>query len=93
MLSGRVNALVALTFVGLSGMIGSAAAQFSSQFDLNGGVATPGVYDYPSLSALPPTTQTVSYAAMGSPVTDTFTGTGLWTLLGSAGGLKPIPGV
>ena len=45
------NALVAVTFVGLAGMTGSATAQFSSQFDLDGDVATPGVYSYASLSA------------------------------------------
>ncbi len=89
------NALVALTLIGLAGMTGSAAAQFSSQFDLDGDVATPGVYNYASLSApaLPATTEKVTYMAGSSTVMDTFTGTGLWTLLQSAGGVKPIPGV
>ena len=92
--SRRLNSFAALTLVGLSGMTGAAvAAGPSSEFDLNGHIGTPGVYDYASLSALPPTTQTVTYKAGGTPVTDTFTGTGLWTLLGSAGGITPIPGV
>src|SRR6202041_2498081 len=65
----------------------------SPEFDLNGDVGTPGVYNYDSLSMLPPTTQTVTYAASGTPVTNTFTGTGLWTLLGNAGGIVPVPGV
>ena len=89
----RFNSFVALTFVGLAGMTGAAVAQQSTQFDLNGDIVTPGVYDYTSLSALPATTQTVTYTAAGVPVTNTFTGTGLWTLLNSAGGITPIPGV
>jgi hypothetical protein len=56
-------------------------------------VVTPGTYDLATLSALPPTTQTVTYTAAGTPVTDTYTGTNLWTLLGSAGGFTPAPGV
>ena len=93
--TNHLNALVVLTFVGLAGMTGSAAAQFSSQFDLDGDIATPGIYNYASLSApaLPPTTEKVTYMAGMSTVMDTFTGTGLWTLLQSAGGVKPIPGV
>ena len=93
--TNHLNALVVLTFVGLAGMTGSAAAQFSFQFDLDGDIATPGIYNYASLSApaLPPTTEKVTYMAGMSTVMDTFTGTGLWTLLQSAGGVKPIPGV
>jgi hypothetical protein len=37
--------------------------------------------------------QTAIYQAGGSPVTDTYTGTNLWTLLNSAGGFTPAPGV
>jgi hypothetical protein len=57
------------------------------------GSGTPGIYNYASLSKLPATTQPVTYMAGTSTVMDTFTGTGLWTLLQSAGGVKPIPGV
>jgi hypothetical protein len=91
--TNHINSLVALTFVGLAGMTGSAAAQFSSQFELDGGVGTPGIYNYASLSAmLPATTEKVTYTAAGTPVTDMFTGTGLWTLLNQAG-IEPIQGV
>jgi hypothetical protein len=95
MLASRLrNTLAALAFTGLAGMTGAAVAGGpSSQFDLNGDVATPVVETLSSLSALASTTETVTYAAGGSPVTDTYTGTTLWTLLGSAGGIKPIPGV
>jgi hypothetical protein len=65
------------------------AGPVSSQFALNGAVVTPGVYDLAALSALPPTTQTVTYLAGGSPVTDTYTGTILQTLINSAGGFTP----
>jgi hypothetical protein len=93
MLTDRRNSLVALTFIGLAGMTGTAAAQYSSQFLLNGDVGKPSLYNYASLEALPPTTQTVTYLSGTTSVTDTFTGTGLWTLLNSAGGIVPIPGV
>jgi hypothetical protein len=90
----HLNPLAVLAFVGLTGMTSVAiAAGPSTQFDLDGDIATPGVYNYASLSALPPTTQTVTYTSAGAPVTNTFTGTALWTLLGSAGGIVPVPGV
>lgn len=41
----------------------------------------------------PPTTQTVTYTAGGTPVTDTYTGTNLQTLVDAAGGFTPMPGV
>lgn len=92
--SRHLNSLAALAFIGLTGMTSVAiAAGPSTQFDLSGDIVTPSIYNYASLSALPPTTQTVTYTSAGAPVTDTFTGTGLWTLLNSAGGITPIPGV
>jgi hypothetical protein len=92
--SRHLNSLAALAFMGLTGMTSVAiAAGPSTQFDLSGDIVTPSIYNYASLSALPPTTQTVTYTSAGAPVTDTFTGTGLWTLLNSAGGITPIPGV
>ena len=94
LISRQLNALAALTFIGLTGLTGAAvAAGPSSQFDLNGDVVTPGVYDFSSLSTLPATTETVTYSAGGSPVIDTYTGTALWTLLGNAGGIVSVPGV
>jgi hypothetical protein len=69
------------------------AGPISNQFVLNGAVVTPGTYDLATLSALTPTTQTVTYKAGGSPVTDTYTGTKLQTLIDAAGGFTPAPGV
>jgi hypothetical protein len=55
------------------------------QFFLSGSVQTPGAYTLSSLSALPATTETVTYLAAGNPVTATFTGVSIWTLLTDAG--------
>lgn len=85
--------LIALSLLGLIGLADRSAAAPSLSFTLIGDIATPGTYDYATLSALAPTTQTVTYVAGSLPVTDTFTGTALWTLLNSAGGIPPIPGV
>jgi hypothetical protein len=92
LISRHLSALATLTLIGVTGMTGAAvAAGPSSQFDLNGDVGTPGVYDFSSLSALPATSESATYAAGGSPVKDTYTGTTLWTLLGSAGGSSRSP--
>jgi hypothetical protein len=94
MLSRHLSAFAALTFISLTGLTGAAvAATPSSQFDLNGDIGTPGLYDSSSLSTLPATTEAVTCSAGGSPVMDTYTGTALWTLLGNAGGIVPVPGV
>ncbi len=92
LISRQLNAVTALTFISLTGLTGAAvAAAPSSQFDLNGDVVTPGVYDFSSLSTLPATTESVTYSAGGSPVTDTYTGTALWTLLGNCRRNGPDP--
>jgi hypothetical protein len=56
----------------------------SSQFALTG-VQHPATYTLASLTALPATTLTTTYLAAGVPVTDTYTGVSLWTLLSTAG--------
>jgi DMSO/TMAO reductase YedYZ molybdopterin-dependent catalytic subunit len=57
----------------------------TTQFSLSGAVQKPGVFTLPNLQALPATTETVTYLAGGTPVTATFTGVSLWTLLTDAG--------
>lgn len=57
----------------------------STSFTLSGLVARPGSYDAASLAALPATTESVAYTAGGRPVSATFTGVPLWTLLTAAG--------
>jgi hypothetical protein len=64
LISRHLSALATLTFIGVTGMAGvSVAAGPSSQFDVNGDVGTPGVYDFSSLSALPATSESATYAA------------------------------
>ncbi|HVC62873.1 MAG TPA: hypothetical protein VND19_21230 [Acetobacteraceae bacterium] len=89
----RILAVAGLSLIAAMGLAGAAnAAPISLQFTLSGDIVTPGTYDLASLSALPPTTQTVTYASAGKPVTDTYTGTNPWTLLNAAGGITPMPG-
>jgi hypothetical protein len=57
----------------------------TTQFSLSGAIRTPGVYTLSSLESLPATTETVTYLAGGTPVTATFTGVSIWTLLTDAG--------
>jgi DMSO/TMAO reductase YedYZ molybdopterin-dependent catalytic subunit len=57
----------------------------TTQLSLSGAVQTPGIYTLSSLQALPATTETVTYISAGTPVTATFTGVSLWTLLSDAG--------
>ncbi len=72
LVSRHRNAFAALAFIGLTGMSGAAlAAGPSSEFGLNGDVATPGVYTLPSLTALSVTTETANYKAGGNSVPDT----------------------
>jgi len=57
----------------------------TTKFSLAGAVQTPGTYTLSALQALPATTATVTYLAAGVPVTATFTGVSIWTLLTDAG--------
>ncbi len=57
----------------------------SSSFTLSGLVGQPGAYGYADLAALPATTESVTYTAGGRPVSASFTGVSLRTLLTTAG--------
>ena len=65
----------------------------SSSVIVSGQVLAPGTFGLSGLQALPQTTRTESYTAAGSPVTDTFTGPTLWSLLNAAGGIATNPAV
>lgn len=52
---------------------------------LGGDIADPGFYNLPDLT--PVTTESVTYTAAGVPVRDTYSGTTLWNLLNTAGGV------
>lgn len=59
-----------------------------SSFTVTGQVGTPGtVFDATALGGLSQSTQSVTYRAGGSTVSDTFTGPTLWTVLQAAGGI------
>lgn len=60
---------------------------------LDGEVAEPGIYSIGELRDLPALTQTVTYTAAGTPVTDTYTGALLYDLLADAGGIVTDPTV
>ncbi len=68
----------------LNGFLASLGIQFSPVAVL-GSVADPGIYNLPDLT--PVTTETATYSAGGTPVSDTFTGITLRSLLDVAGGV------
>ncbi len=69
----------------LSGFLASLGIEFSP-VAVSGGVADPGLYNLPSLT--PVTTEAATYAAAGTPVSDTYTGITLQNLLDVAGGVE-----
>jgi hypothetical protein len=69
----------------LGGFLGPLGIPFSPVL-VSGDIADPGIYNIPSLS--PVTTESVTYYAAGSPVSDTYTGVSLWSLLSDAGGVN-----
>ena len=64
----------------------------TTQVAVQGAVAAPLALTLPSLEALPSYTETVTYLAAGTPVTDTYTGALLWDVLNSAG-IVTDPGI
>lgn len=69
-----------------------ATIQASTSLTLDGLVTTPRTFDLEQLKAEPATTATVFYSTSGGPVTATFKGALLWTLLQEAG-IKTDPAV
>ncbi len=68
----------------VSGFLAPLGIQFSP-IEVSGSVNDPGLYNLTGLA--PVTTETVTYAAGGTPVSDTYTGIILRTLLDAAGGI------
>jgi hypothetical protein len=68
--------------VSLSGILADFGYSFAPVY-LAGDIASPGFYNIPDVT--PVTTESVTYKAAGSPVSDTYTGTTLWNLLKTAG--------
>jgi len=69
----------------LSSFLGSFGVQFSP-VAVSGDVVDAGFYNLPDLT--PVTTETVTYSAGGTPVSDTYTGITLRSLLDAAGGVE-----
>src|SRR6185437_5522921 len=69
--------------------LGSILSRFGIPFApvyVAGDVGAPGFYNIPDVT--PVTSMSVTYKAAGVPVSDTFTGTTLWNLLNTAGGVE-----
>ena len=81
---GRYVSNLVNLYVGQAPVPATGPGGLSSQFTLSG-VETPGVYTLSTLTALPAVQLTATYTADGTPVTDTYTGVSLWTLLNQAG--------
>ena len=61
----------------------------SSQLSVTGDVGDPTTYNAYTLATQQPTvTETTHYLAAGSPVTDTYTGIGLWNIFDNTGGIQ-----
>ena len=82
---GRYVSNLANLTVGTAPSNSSQGGGASTRFSLSGAVRNPGNYTLSSLQDQPPTTETVTYLAGGTPVTATFTGVSIWTLLTNAG--------
>jgi len=82
---GRYVSNLASLAVGTAPSNPSRGGGTTTQFSLSGTIQNPGVFTLSNLEALPATTETVTYLAGGTPVTATFTGVSLWTLLTDAG--------
>jgi DMSO/TMAO reductase YedYZ molybdopterin-dependent catalytic subunit len=63
----------------------SGTGGISSQFTLSGNVKTTETLTLAALQALPASTESATYKAGGTPVTDIYTGVSLWSLLNSDG--------
>ena len=80
---------IAAATLALAGLFSSPAwAIPSTALTVYGQVATPTTFGLAGLQALPQSTQTETYAAAGSPVTDMFTGPTLLSVLNAAGGIE-----
>lgn len=81
-----VSDLVSLKVETLAEPGTTGAGGISDQATLSGAVADPTVVTPETLCALhQSTTETATYLAGGAPVTDTYTGVSLWTLIQDAG--------
>jgi DMSO/TMAO reductase YedYZ molybdopterin-dependent catalytic subunit len=69
---------------------GPVSAMPTTSFVVDGAVDRPGMVTLPDLQALPAQTVAVTYGTGRGPVSASFTGPALWSVLGQAG-LAPVP--
>jgi DMSO/TMAO reductase YedYZ molybdopterin-dependent catalytic subunit len=69
------------------------AGPVTTQFTVTGAVTAPATYTVSNLSALPATTESVTYQTGGGTQMGTFTGPTLWSLLNAVGLQTPPPPV
>ena len=82
---GRYVANLSSLQIGTAPAVASSGGGTTMRFRLSGAVKHPGDYELATLQALPATTETVAYSAVGQPVTATFTEVSIWALLTEAG--------
>ena len=78
-------ALLACTGLALSTTEPATAAPTTTSFDLTGAVNHPATYGLADLQALPAVTESVAYGTGSGPVSATYTGASLYSLLSAAG--------
>lgn len=78
-------AAITLSFLAVSA--NATAAGVSTQFSVSGAVTTPALYNYATLAALTPLTQSDSFQSGSPPTTQShnYQGASLWGILNSAG--------
>jgi DMSO/TMAO reductase YedYZ molybdopterin-dependent catalytic subunit len=82
---GRYVSNIASLTVGLAPLVPGTGGGTSGSFSLSGNIANPASYTLSNLQLMSATTETATYSAGGTPVTDTYTGVSLWTLINAAG--------
>src|ERR1700741_2231973 len=80
----RLAAFVGLGISALGGA-GPATAVPTTELIVTGGVLAPTIYDLAALTALPATTETVTFKTGAGPHTGTFAGPTLWSVLNTVG--------
>lgn len=82
---GRYVSNLSDLHVGTAPSVGGIGGEPTSQFAVRGGVETSTTFTLASLEALTPYTETATYMAGMTSVTDTYTGALLWDVLNSGG--------
>ncbi len=87
----RIRWATGLTMLAAIAQAGPVSAMPTTSFVVDGAIDRPGTVTLPDLQALPAQTVAVTYGTGRGPVSASFTGPALWSVLGQAG-LTPVPG-